>query len=373
MVDGFRCIGAVQYVLDRDMLEAIRRYDAVVAEHSSDLLERYGIRADVRNMARALRSMRVTAEYKQADKFKRALLGAEGVSDEVLNRVLNELLDRLRLADKKLAETRSFLSTITTIVRPLTSDKWFDRWTEDQRIDFNVQEARISAKYLMGQQINSVEDLQNWLARVFMFFEEVVVTDERPRPMGTVSRGSIRAYVNNWQEFTRTKSAEIFSQALEQDAMQTNYSFEQKLGRDTFRSEPSYAYDSAPSFENMNFSMMAAPPRRSQVFASEPREFAVRAEAPVAAAPAERKVEMFTVTISPSDGKPVEAVSSWSTKAQLESQVESWLRRRAITWGPTPVNVIFTSNDPEDSFVLKLPNVSTADAAETIIRSVQAF
>lgn len=370
MVDGFRCIGAVQYVLDRDMLDAISLYDEVVERQSKDILARHNIKADQRNLARALRSMRVTATEKRADKLRKSLFGADNIPDEVLNEILKVLTPKLSEADEGLSQTRSQLSTISTIIRPLISGKWFERWADEQRIDFNPRIAKEMASRLLGQEIESHEDFRDWLAKVFEFFEEVVVTDQRPRPMGTVSRGSIRAYVNNWQRWTNKKSYEIYEQAVKQANMQNDYSFQQKVGRETFKSRSSFEFESEPANSRMNFAAItAAPPRRSQVVAEEARFFAY-AEAPDLASP---RAELFSVVISPADGKPVEATSSWSNKEQLESQLETWLRRRALAWGPAAVNVVFTSNDPADSFVLKLPNVSTAEASETILRSVQAF
>jgi hypothetical protein len=352
MTKGHHYIEAIDLLLDSELHRLQQERDELIASRISHLVEKFGISPHSRRLAGAFRSTKTSNKDETLDRrvlvFRERFPELRLLGDAELKELINSLNELMSPIDVDLYGERTKLSTVSTVIRPL-STKWLERWKSLRPNDFNYEQAVLRANELLETELGDLEAAETWLQKVYDLFADLVVfrpnrNENSPvaerRPVGMVSESNERIYRRNWVEFRSRLLKDIQKNADELAS-----------GNRTSAYNSSYRRTIETGYSD-NYQAQA---NRNQP------EYASVGAMPVATAG-------YSVTIESANTSAASATKKWSNKVQLEQELDSWLRKIAAVWGDAGlmIHVTLEVTGTSDDSVIKIPNKSQSEASSAI-------
>lgn len=359
MANGSHYIQAIDLLLDAELHNKQTQRDNHVALAISELVAPFDIDPRSRRLAGAFRSTRTIdseeAADAQADVFKERFPQLGRLDNAQLKAFIKKLDDSMSGPDSLLYRERTKLSTISTIVRPLTT-KWLERW-KTQRIDgFSYVESLSRVEKLLAREVTDLQSFNLWAEEVYDLFTDLVIFRPNPldrigsqarRPSGMISEGNERIYRKNWSDFKAEYGHELVRRAEEIANGRSDYAF-------------NTAY--RPQLRSVDFDY-GMPQNFSKV---------ERPESSTAAKPenALTSFALYKVSIESALIDQGAASKTWTSKESLKSEIKRFLNVVAGTWGEggQSIHATFTFDSNGGETTIKVPNKTPDEAAESVIK-----
>lgn len=354
MTKGRYYVEAIDLLLDTELHRIQQVRDEKIAKAIFSIVEPFGINPHSRRLSGAFRSTKtspqVTTEIDRVRVFQERFPELKHLDDQRLIQLIRELEELMSPIDTRLYSERTKLSTISGVIRPL-STKWLERWRAIRITGFDYEGAVKTVNELLEEDIPNLEVAEIWLQKVYDLFSEFVIfrpnrndvgrISER-RPIGMVGENNERIYRRNWAEFKQLHLATLQANAAELAAGKrpSGYAF-------SYRSQ---AVQGSLDIPPASASYQAVP------------EYAPNN--PIGSA----QVITYAITIESADAGGGSASKKWSSKSQLESDIEPWIRKMISAWGASDsqINITLDVSGSTDDFNAKIPNKTPGEGAQAI-------
>ena len=203
MAKGSHYIQAIDLLLDAELQNQQAKRDSKVAAAISQLVAPFDIDPRSRRLAGAFKSIKTSSQEDNKNElrlvFRERFPQLKMLSDRELTMFIDELAFHMSKLDASLYKERTKLSTISTIIRPL-STKWLERWKLQRNDGFNYDQALVRVDALMNKEVSGIDQFQLWAEEVFDLFTDLVIFRASPldkltsarRPSGMVSESNER-------------------------------------------------------------------------------------------------------------------------------------------------------------------------------------
>ena len=359
MANGSHYIQAIDLLLDPELHNKQAQRDNHVALAISELVAPFDIDPRSRRLAGAFRSTKTVdseeAADAQAEVFKERFPQLARLDSTQLKAFIKKLDDSMSGPDSLLYRERTKLSTISTIVRPLTT-KWLERWKTQRNDGFSYAESLARVEKLLAKEIADLQSFNLWAEEVYDLFTELVIFRPNPldrigsqarRPSGMISEGNERIYRKNWSDFKAEYGHELVRRAEEI-----------ANGRSDFAFNAAYR----PQIRSVDFDYGVP-----QSFSQGER---YEAPAPVKTYNAMGSFALYKVTFESAMPGQGAASKTWTSKESLKSEIKRFLGVVAGTWGEggQSIHATFTFESNGGETTIKVPNKSPDEAAESVIK-----
>ena len=359
MTKGQHYIEAIDLLLDSELHRIQQARDEKIASQISHLVEPFGINPHSRRLAGAFRSTKTSdkdaAEQNRIKVFQERFPELKTLDESKLADLISTLENLMSPADVDLYSERTKLSTVSTVIRPL-STKWLERWRTQRTDGFDYEAALRTANVLLEVVITSKDVADVWFQNVFDLFTELVVfrvnrnevvhTNTR-RPIGMVSEANERIYRRNWAEFVGKHKQTIQSNAdsLAAGNRVSGYS-------NTYRPKVDFSLNYVGPTSGNPYNQTFVPQNMSS--AGHPESSAT-----------------FTVTIESADEGGGSATKKWTSKSLVEQELAKWINKVTGVWGQSGalIHAKLEVLGTDDDSTVEIPN-KTPDQAQSAIKTL---
>ena len=355
MTKGRYYVEAIDLLLDTELHHIQQHRDAEIVAAISWLVEPYGISPHSRRLAGAFRSTKtsskVTTDLDRVRVFQERFPELKHLDDSELRSLIHKLEELMSPIDTRLYSERTKLSTISGVIRPL-STKWLERWRALRTKGFDYEVAVKTVTDLLEEDLPNLEAAEVWLQKVYGLFSEFVIfrpnrnnmgnVAER-RPIGMVNESNERIYRRNWAEFKSEHLSTLQASAAELAAGRRPSGYATK-------------YRPATVYGSIDFPPSSAGYQAVSNYTT---------NTPTGSALVQ---PTFAITIESADVGGGSASKKWATKSQLESEIETWLRKMTAAWGASgsQLHITLDVSGSSDDFNVKIPNKTPSDATQAI-------
>jgi hypothetical protein len=350
MTKGEHYVEAIDLLLDSELHRIQQARDENIASKIAHLVEPFGINPHSRRLAGAFRSTKTTdkdaAEQNRIKVFQERFPELKTLDESKLADLINTLEKLMTPADVELYSERTKLSTVSTVIRPV-STKWLERWRTQRTDGFDYETALKAANELLEAEISSDDVADVWFQKVFDLFTDLVVFRinrnevvrmNTRRPIGMVSEANERIYRRNWAEFVGKYKQTIQSNAESLAA-----------GNRTSAYSSSYR--------------RKVDPNQLNAYLEQPMSYGSVYSQPSSTAPIKPEA-IFSVTVESPTDPSANASKTWGSRDDLLSEFGPWLARLGKAWGETAslVHVTLDAKGTGDDGVVKIPNKTITQA-----------
>jgi hypothetical protein len=369
MAKGSHYIQAIDLLLDAELQNQQAKRDNKVAAAIGQLVAPFDIDPRSRRLAGAFKSIKTSSHEDNKKElrlvFRERFPQLKMLSDVELTMFIDELAFHMSKLDAELYKERTKLSTISTIIRPL-STKWLERWRLQRNDGFNYDQALVRVDALMNKEVSGIDQFQLWAEEVFDLFTELVIFRASPldkltsarRPSGMVSEGNERIYRKNWTDFKNQFGTELVRRTEDIADGRADLAFNAAY-RPQFR-QMDYGFTQSPGYEKTErFGQYA--PTSSPAMASIPSESAPLGNS--------GSFPLYKVILESSVKGNGEATHTWTSKDLLTKEIEKVFNTIARTWGEfgETLNVTFVYDNAGAESSIQVPNKTPTDAAQAVI------
>lgn len=360
MTKGQHYIEAIDLLLDSELHRIQQARDEKIAAEISHLVEPFGINPHSRRLAGAFRSTKTSdkdaTEQNRIKVFQERFPELKTLDESKLADLISTLEKLMSPADVDLYSERTKLSTVSTVIRPL-STKWLERWRTQRSDGFDYEAALKAANALLETDISSNDVADVWFQNVFDLFTDLVVFRvnrnevvhmNARRPIGMVSEANERIYRRNWADFVG-KHKQIIQNNADSLAAGNRVS----AYSNSYRPKVDFSYNYVGS--------ASGGPYRQTLTSENTRS----AEQPEVSA-------TFTVTIESADEGGGSATKKWNSKTHVEQEVAAWIDKVSGVWGESgalihaTLEVVGTNGDSKVEIPNKTPHQAQA-AIKTLL------
>ena len=369
MAKGSHYIQAIDLLLDAELQNQQAKRDSKVAAAISQLVAPFDIDPRSRRLAGAFKSIKTSSQEDNKNElrlvFRERFPQLKMLSDRELTMFIDELAFHMSKLDASLYKERTKLSTISTIIRPL-STKWLERWKLQRNDGFNYDQALVRVDALMNKEVSGIDQFQLWAEEVFDLFTDLVIFRASPldkltsarRPSGMVSESNERIYRKNWTDFKNQFGTELVRRTEDIADGRADLAFNAAY-RPQFR-QMDYGFTQAPRYENTEH-LEQYTPKASPALASIQSDSAPPSN--VGSFP------LYKVKLESSAIGNGEATHTWTSKELLTKEIVNVFNTIARTWGEfgETVHVTFIYDSSGEESSIKVPNKTPDEAAQAVI------
>ena len=367
MAKGSHFIQAIDLLLDSELHAHQETRDDLVAQSIRELVAPYDIDPRSRRLAGALkasRTVRPSKDIAEADEIEREnkiftdrFPQLARLTSSELQSFISAVRRAMSKFDMKLYGERTKLSTISTIIRPL-STKWLERWRIQRADSFNYEKSVYQVEQMLNREINSEAAYFEWMEDVYELFLELVIFRNPSvsnridiparKPMGMVSESNERIYRRNWTEFRDLYARRLMDRADEIAGGRFDASYNSSYRAQLKSSDYVSSYEQSPGFKQAPRFEYQAPPKLEGAQGSFPT---------------------YTVKFEASELGAGEATKVWTSKDALRNELARFMQVVAGTWGPAgqTIHATFTYDSQQGESSIRIPNKTPAEAAESVI------
>lgn len=367
MAKGSNFIQAIGLLLDSELHTHQETRDDLVAQSIKGLVAPYDIDPRSRRLAGALKASRTTrpgkdlAEDEDIERENRIFTDrfpqlARLTAGE-LQTFISDLRSAISKFDMKLYGERTKLSTISTIIRPL-STKWLERWRIQRADSFDYDKSVYQVAQMLNREIESESAYFEWMEDIYELFLELVIFRSRSvsnqidipasKPLGMVSESNERIYRRNWTEFRDLMSRRLIDRAEEIAGGRFDSSYNSSYRPQLKASDYVSSYEQSSGFNQSPRIEYQTPPKFEGAKGSFPT---------------------YTVKFEATALGAGEATKVWASKDALRNELARFMQVVADTWGPAgqTIHATFTYDSQQGESSIRIPNKTPTEAAESVI------
>jgi hypothetical protein len=365
MAKGSHYIQAIDLLLDSELHTQQQMRDDQVAMEIIHLVAPYDIDPRSRRLSGAFKAAKTITEaqteIRESQIFKDRFPQLAKLPETELRMFINQLKKAMSKFDMALYKERTKLSTISTIVRPLTT-KWLERWKTQRQDDFDYEKSVYRVELLLNREIENEDQYRKWMEDVYDLFSELVIfrgpalgqkSDLRvPKPMGMVSESNERVYRRNWTEFRDLYGRRLIDRAEEIAGGRFDAAYNSSYRPQLKSSEYSPNYMQSAGF-NQGF---------RDEYIEQPKVTEAKGSFPT-----------YTVKFESAELGQGEATKVWTSKQALKGEIARFIDLVASTWGPAGklVHATFTFDTQQGESSIRIPNKTPDEAAEAVIQLLE--
>lgn len=357
MATGAHYVKAIDMVLDAELRVNQDVRDSAVARATEGIVAPFDIDPRSRRLTgavKALKTKEVSSDSARRKVFRDRFPQLDSVEDGRLNLFISEIARATSGIDKELYKSRTELSTVSTVVRPLTT-KWLDRWRATNREGFDYDRAAYRVELLMKREIDGIEALKQWMEDVYDLFNDLVIyrgaeglnaPKVKGAPMGMVSIANERVYRRNWTNFKDRYIAKLLDTASKISGGDYSGAFEKSYDPVTYNS--AYSYRASSSSPRMPFEPEVLEPADDRGTSG--------------------RFAQYTVRIESAESGKDEATKVWSSQEVLKVELHKFIDVITGTWdsfkGKIHVTLTFDTKQGETS--VRVADKTPDDAVKAV-------